>query len=901
MPDNNNFQFYPRPEAHPMEWGELLPPLQNAVRDLLVRLDGAVGKVDQSIAKHEEDKNGEYAASCFLVYGERGTGKTTVLLSANDAVVKKCDDFFKKPTEESEAELNLRENAKKSADKLQRKGLVWLDVLDIESMPLRANLLTTLLTRVRNALCPSNSENITVEHISILEDGADSARHKLDQLIKDATLMWQDIHEPDTREVSNRQIYAADISARYKTQFRDAMMTLSKELGRRNGRRDEYLPIVLPIDNIDRSTDHLYNIVKLAQMVASPYLWLVLAGDREDIESFLERAYWKELISIGEGAGGGGKMGLGGEDEAIGMARRQAAAASHKLLPPSHRIEVQLVKPIDTLHFRAPSMGKSDNGDGQTIYDLLQQVEMSIYGIEAKLTFADLFYAQKFAETQPEAIEMDAVLIEMAHNPGELDIQFIEVIKERKHPKNLEAKYLTLVSRLGLQLPARGVLDLWQLAYWAVNDEYAKNIKVNYIAEKIARTMLRNIIAESRVSNKVGQWLQSKIIGRNSDGATILNFIEPNPSLNVTYRRTWDMELRVDTKSSKEGTDLNYVAQSKLSIRGGMEAILFYLDGSPAKNKKLDNIDKNKNELPYLVAGWLVVLYDIVLWSEKSWVLQNTRAREIMFDIVKVSHEIIRLERQRPCLPKDIKELSWPVPDWNAFFAYDVFQMRWNEFRSAIHEKCDKNNKAYPAQFLPWVLAVGWVACVLDTYEVFYLWTRDDAPHERTNSGRLAASILKTEKWTDDESIKVQEKPVIEAAADWYFRIMNKDKKVNIDMNHERVFFTYERVIFMRNWLEQKLPLLLSHLYVPMDIALASARKQYINKVLDEKNPQGKLLLTAWEANSPFILADIEKKLEDVFPVVSEPDPKQPHSLDDLYGPFADMHKFWQNSNSKSS
>jgi hypothetical protein len=94
-------------------------------------------------------------------------------------------------------------------------------------------------------------------------------------------------------------------------------------------------------------------------------------------------------------------------------------------------------------------------------------------------------------------------------------------------------------------------------------------------------------------------------------------------------------------------------------------------------------------------------------------------------------------------------------------------------------------------------------------------------------------------------------------------------------------------------------------LYVPMDADadIAFARKQYIKKVLDEQNPQGKLLLTAWKDNSPFILAHIEEKVEDLFFTDSKSDLKQPPYLDDLdlLGPFADMHKFWQNSDSKSS
>lgn len=77
-------RFFSRPEAHPMQWATLMPPIKRAVRDLLVRIEGATSK--------EINKDGALA-NCFLIYGERGTGKTTVLLSAKYAC-EKTDVFF---------------------------------------------------------------------------------------------------------------------------------------------------------------------------------------------------------------------------------------------------------------------------------------------------------------------------------------------------------------------------------------------------------------------------------------------------------------------------------------------------------------------------------------------------------------------------------------------------------------------------------------------------------------------------------------------------------------------------------------------------------------------------------------------------------------------------------------
>jgi len=59
-----------------MHWRDLLSPVRHAVRNLLLRIEGATQK---------GVKASEVAANCFLVYGDRGTGKTTVLLNVKNA------------------------------------------------------------------------------------------------------------------------------------------------------------------------------------------------------------------------------------------------------------------------------------------------------------------------------------------------------------------------------------------------------------------------------------------------------------------------------------------------------------------------------------------------------------------------------------------------------------------------------------------------------------------------------------------------------------------------------------------------------------------------------------------------------------------------------------------------
>lgn len=961
---SKRFTFLPRPEAHPMNWDDLLPPLRCAARNLLLRIAGAADKAEHK-PKDAENADVEWnIANCFLVYGDRGTGKTTILLSAKAAVSNPIQ-FFKKTHEEdarlaNEAGVQLRDDAKACAEKLKDKSIVWLDVLDLEPLPPHANPLATMLTRVRNALCSPDGGSKPTETTSIFEEDADSARNKLNRLISEATLMWEGISESDTRGKANRQIVAADYYAQFRNRFVDAMATLSREIGRRSGSRDSDAchPIVLPVDNIDRSTDHLHNIVKLAQMVSCRYLWFVMAGDREDVETFLERAYWKELITLGESAAAIGKKGLGDEDETLVMARRQAAATAHKLFPPSHRIEIELVKPVETLRFCASSTNKSDRTNStncKSIYDLLEMIDIPNLGNGPKIRFIELFDARKRVEASEGLPDQDLVyfseLLEQADTPDEPKLRFLEILEVRKRGETisktgeannglsrLAPEYLTQAARLGLQLPARSVLDLWQLVHWAVYDSTAsprkavlqEEKKPDFRAEKIARTMLRNILAESKISNKAGRLLQEKIIRRDPSGATTLDFREPNPSLNVTHLRARDFESRGKLKNlpSDKGTEQSYAVRSTLFARGEEELILVSL--KPNLSLKPNRVGKTHQtnhdngeddadmdwELPRLVSGWLTVLHDIVMWAEKSWVTSSP-IHEIEICLLSVSHEVISsINGQRT--RNKMKSLWWSAPSWNSFFAHTVFELRWGKIQSPIKEGC-RRNQANPADYLPpdylpRVLAVGWVVCVLDTFRALAPQGWDssqdhtlDQQQREINPGEaskpeLLSLIFKnceTEKWTD-EGIKDVEKHVMGAAANLYSDILRNGSS----SGHERVFFSDEGVTPMRDWLERKLPLLLSHLYVPMSEGANENRRDAIISHLRGR-AETEALVKAWENNSDFILADMEKELAEIFMIdkksagsESGQQPKIPHYLEDLnfLGPFTDLHRLWLNS-----
>lgn len=783
--------FFPRPEAHPMQWRALLLPVQHAVRDLLVRIEGATSA---------PPVEGAASSNCFLVYGQRGSGKSTVLLSAKYACEfpgDKKSDFFGAEKSDVQCRTDSGASEHRKAHEAQSRqllqethacidkisNLVWLDVLDLEPLSQRANLLTTLLTRVRNALCLSACGKDGAEFTSILEDDwgrSDSAYQKLSQLIADASIMWEDINEPDTRSQANRRVAAADKYAGFKAQFLDALKALSREIGRSRGNRNACYRIVLPIDNIDRSTDHLHGIVKLALMVSCPYLWLVMAGDRQDIETFLERAYWKELIRVGEGAGGTGKSDAGGEDETLVMARRQAAAASHKLLPPSHRIEVQLVHPLETLAFSPDaSIGQSD----RTIRELFAEIEVAA-AEKGKMRFIDLFCTRN-----------------LIHGlMGE--VQEANQEATRKATKGPHLQSFTTAANMGLRLPARGVLDLWQLAYWVLHDDVANRA---YQAEKIARTMLRNSIVESGMTNLMGRFLQEKIIRRNSQGGTVLDFSSDTSWLqsiglgHVYLESRSNRTMTIGNAGEKDDGPVELTVQSSIGLWTiNVMSMAFKWD------------EKHDREmLPDLVVAWLCVLYDVVIWGEEESIVIAKQAQApliwktpcITYQIIVRAHPYRKVSR------------TWPIPAWKSFIENEVCGQYWDYLSHHLDDSRALFEQAGRDACLSRLLLVCWVACMLETFSLFAV-----------NKNKLDASIFteikhRMQSGSKDgqlaDAVASAEKKVLQSASEIYAKISRKKGVTGV---LEPVWLEADGAFPIRDWLEDELPLLLlTDIYLPLE------------------------------------------------------------------------------------
>ena len=869
-----SYPFYPRPEAQATTWDELMPPVQIAVRDLLVRIQGAHQSIKPNPENHDKstDSSMQQTVNGFLVYGSRGTGKTTVLLNAQRAICRKdrqkfFDEITQKESSDSSPEIvarkKIKQNAQEKAESLHKDGLVWLEILNLEPLPSEANLLTVLLTQVRNALHNhSDKRQSEQERRSIFEEEANSARQQLNVLISDATLTWQNITEQDTRSISNRQVKAADIYDGFQEKFKKAMDKLAEEL--REVHSLEHKPsIVLPIDNIDRSTEHLQAIVKLAQLVSHPNLWLVMAGDRLEIETFLERVYWKELIRGVSGGGVQGKMGGDGEDETLVMARRQANATAQKLWPANHRVEIDFVRPEETLEFIYKNHSAS-NTDALSIKDLLNKIHIPTTSKQRKpltcqskektrnVTLLDLF------EVSNKLIEQTVVeTIFVEQSPVEQTIVDLIFVEQKKAKPRL-----TRTAHHGLLLPARSVLDLWQLLDWLIKDSPLSS-GGDFNAEKVARTMLRTAIASSDMPHAIAQKLQHDIIRRGEKGGTNLYF-KKEESLKLSFMTSANHDFEYALTSVISKISSKHTLSSRLVICNIEDVTLslqhnhlsikpcYFSEGS-ANNQYpqpfiIENANKRRQiEFPPLVAAWLEVLHDILMLAENdasSWVICDLENKWLNVSI----HQTVAVVTQGgKYIKKDFK-LYWNAPDWRIFWGRNLFRLNWQDF-IVKSVKILQDDQQQVQALAPRLLAAGWIFCVLQT------------------SGKLISSIDPDFKLQGKDGIRefnnedVQEFEIrmMVAAADFYQQVDEAKKKYHSVNMQQPSAAAYEVMLATGEWLETELIYFLSSAYVPIESKYSKDSKERLETIW--KSLDGTALQTHWKYNLPFILAELDEKL----------------------------------------
>lgn len=734
----------PRPEAVALGWRDMLENTRDATEKLIDWLISAT-EVSRDTKTFTSDSAGalrEQFATSVLIAGDRGFGKTTVLLSAATAF-QSLDTFIPEPR--NGTPLDERSRKLRSKIKDAQQSIVWLDPLDMEPLPPDANLLATLLVRVQNALRPDRraQEKDTESGASsalLVEEGLDEPWAKIEPLVRHASFMWDSsaAQASGARELAANQIKAADIYATFQKDFFEAIDSVARFKSKRSfgsGKDEQKVILVLPIDNVDRSIQHLSRIIKLIRMVASPRLWFLLAAGREEFQLFLERTFQQELNDAGALV-----HGARARDASMAIARRQAAGALRRVLPNIHRIEIEALSARKIWEFKAPQSVTGAREDTRCIRDFLQALKLpkSPTPTDGLKTLADLFdlrerlsssdegtegprlvdeYVQVLKEQgdyeearpppAPEQAETRQTLLALRARlqaRGDkllLEEDFLWALQE---PPSEEPPLLSLAARFALSMSARSAVDLWQEARRAVQEQPSDREPPASPSERrgeeaidLAYRMLRMAIDESDLPSWASEQLLHRVLRKDSSGCVFLDLTsEPVQRLKLT---TLSDVLEWPLSGDKpEGPAL----RSELCLRHIMDVILLLKDPEGSGRTTY---------LPANVAGWYMILHDLLVLTVDGRMLTN---RVAPFD---VTPQLV-VTRHEACAPRDqIVELNfrWMLPEWETFIDSYVFTMQWKTFLHRVRglfisSAEDGRARADATHFR--LIQAAWVDCV---------------------------------------------------------------------------------------------------------------------------------------------------------------------------------------------
>ncbi|RKG85179.1 hypothetical protein D7W82_20210 [Corallococcus sp. CA049B] len=562
---------------------------------------------------------------------------------------------------------------------------MWLETLDLEPLPRETNLLATVLVRIRSAVeerLGTHDQGHERPLLSLLDEDGQDPWNELDQLIQDAAFIWEDLAKPDRRMQAQQQIKSAEIYTTFRTRFTRVMDAILKAVSQREFGRSDHPDVflVLPIDNVDRSVDHVSWMLIVTQLVSSRWLWFVLAANRSDLQALLERGYQKELA----GGNQGEKQASQGPYDAQSIARRQAASTLRRELPPLQRITIGPVLPWEAWGFspRAAAAGPEHDSLGALLESIPLPIERNApEGGKSKdaesskndrgMTYlADLFNIEpRMSDSVRKAWEAKPKPDGAAHRKREDSTGLV----------------FTQAAKQALTLPARSLLDLWQSAHRAANKgkdgPKGKDGHVGESAIELVRDVLRNVTNESDLPFWASEIIQYKLIRKNMQDETVLRLDD----CRIDFVSMGGPGLYLELPPARtDGAET--FRKTSIQVREFYE---LHLRLVPQSGTATDPV-----ALPPTVAGWFMVLYDLLMISPEPRIVLSgaDKPQTANCRLVLTSHQSVEatappLEDGKTGIPARellmpvMFQLKWSIPEWGSICDVAIFAAQWEALR----------------------------------------------------------------------------------------------------------------------------------------------------------------------------------------------------------------------------
>lgn len=322
--------FLLRPGAQPFSWKDLDPNQQEAFKKIL----DLIYEVWQGVNKTTDQEEQSYPWKIYkkrrdqviLLSGNRGTGKTSVMLSLIHAIRhsdKKLSDYPK--------------DIKSKIQELQ--NTIFLEPLDMSSLPGPTNLLMAILTRL----------NKVAEEFGL----SDSCREEtenwfslFDGLLTDVSLAW-DGNLMERRGQLDPDAFAAELKrvemARLglNDRFHELLEKLSKDIKREKKTEPIF---ILPVDDVDLNPVRMLELFRLIHMITSPRLVTLFLASIDWIRDILLLKLEGDLQALAKDSTADSQLFPLDIDQFKAKCVELAGNAYRKLCPPSQCVYLKDVQ-----------------------------------------------------------------------------------------------------------------------------------------------------------------------------------------------------------------------------------------------------------------------------------------------------------------------------------------------------------------------------------------------------------------------------------------------------------------------------------------------------------------------------------------------------------------------------
>ncbi len=380
MSKTRDTRFFPHPEARPFRWRLFDQAQRTAFFDLVKHLARAVDLLDDhgdvTPAPGAPIKlDARRCSSNVMVSGDRGTGKTSLLLSLLQCCTASTSEHWDREIEKLQDVNGDRGDGHGLAfyDELRRdigtlrERLCWLETLDMEVLPRPTNLLAAILARIQRRVEPLDQLRLSDP------DQRGFLRHNhpqdsdpladLGRIQRDVAIAWEgNLREraatldPDVYQVETRRAEVA------RLQFGERLSSTLANLARGYRWPDIKDPIfVLPIDDFDTNPARSVELLQMLRLLSGPRLLVVILGSISTATTMMQLKLTGEFVDIARQIGPGSAV---HGEELAGLLGGTAHYTMRKLIAPSRRIRLEPMRVGEARAYKPPDLADSKSIDG---------------------------------------------------------------------------------------------------------------------------------------------------------------------------------------------------------------------------------------------------------------------------------------------------------------------------------------------------------------------------------------------------------------------------------------------------------------------------------------------------------------------------------------------------------